>query len=75
MSVAGVIMQDYNSTWKEHRRFALMTMRNFGMGKTSMEDRIHGEIEYIVKALEKNNGVHEVAHLETKDVLPSFTVV
>lgn len=68
MSVAGVIMQDYNSAWKEHRRFALTTMRNFGMGKTSMEDRIRGETEYIVKALEKNNGVHEVVRLGAKDV-------
>lgn len=57
-------MQDYNLAWKEHRRFALMTMRNFGMGKTSMEDRIHGEIEYIVNALEKNNGMREVTHLK-----------
>lgn len=57
-------MQDYNGTWREHRRFALTTMRNFGMGKTSMEDRIRGEIEYIVNTLEKNNGMREVAHLE-----------
>lgn len=53
-------MQDYNVAWKEHRRFALMTMRNFGMGKTSMEERIRGETEYIVKALENNNGMDEV---------------
>lgn len=57
MFVVGVIMQDYNPTWKEHRRFALMTMRNFGMGKNSMEDRIHGELEYTVNTLEKNNGM------------------
>lgn len=57
-------MQDYNSTWKEHRRFALMTMRNFGMGKTSMEDKIHGEIKYILNTLEQNDGMYEVAHLK-----------
>ncbi|XP_056908352.1 cytochrome P450 2F2-like [Takifugu flavidus] len=59
----GVIMQDYNLVWKEHRRFALTTMRNFGMGKTSMEDRIRGEIEYIVNTLEKNNGKTLSPHL------------
>lgn len=64
MSVVGVIMQDYNLVWKEHRRFALTTMRNFGMGKTSMEDRIRGEIEYIVNTLERNNGMREVTHLK-----------
>ncbi|XP_074533575.1 cytochrome P450 2F2-like isoform X2 [Halichoeres trimaculatus] len=33
-----------------------MTLRNFGMGKNSMEDRIYGEIKYIIETLEKNNG-------------------
>lgn len=64
MPVVGVVMQDYNPTWKEHRRFALMTMRNFGMGKNSMEDRIHGELEYTVNTLEKNNGMLIHPHTE-----------
>ncbi|XP_029952741.1 cytochrome P450 2F2-like [Salarias fasciatus] len=52
----GVILADYGLNWKEHRRFALMTLRNFGMGRTSMEDRIHGEIQYLIKTLEGNVG-------------------
>ncbi|KAI4885967.1 hypothetical protein NFI96_009925 [Prochilodus magdalenae] len=52
----GVILADYGLQWKEHRRFALMTLRNFGMGKQSMEDRILGEIEHLVARLEKGAG-------------------
>lgn len=53
---AGIILTDYGPRWREHRRFALMTLRNFGLGKNSMEERIHGEIKYIVNTLEKNIG-------------------
>uniref|UniRef100_H3CMS2 Cytochrome P450, family 2, subfamily X, polypeptide 9 n=1 Tax=Tetraodon nigroviridis TaxID=99883 RepID=H3CMS2_TETNG len=59
----GIVLQDYDNAWKDHRRFALMTLRNFGMGKTSMEDRINGEIEYIVNTLEKSNGKTLSPHL------------
>ncbi|KAL7885458.1 hypothetical protein AOLI_G00057530 [Acnodon oligacanthus] len=52
----GVIMADYGPGWKEHRRFALMTMRNFGLGKQSMEDRILGETKHIVSRLEQSVG-------------------
>ncbi|XP_039470498.1 cytochrome P450 2J6-like isoform X4 [Oreochromis aureus] len=54
--VVGVIMADYGSKWKEQRRFALMTLRNFGLGKNSMEERIHDEIKHIISTLEKNIG-------------------
>uniref|UniRef100_A0A669BQL3 Cytochrome P450 2F2 n=1 Tax=Oreochromis niloticus TaxID=8128 RepID=A0A669BQL3_ORENI len=50
----GVILADYGSSWREHRRFALMTLRNFGLGKNSMEDRIHKEIKYTISTLEKS---------------------
>ncbi|TKS88003.1 Cytochrome P450 2F2 [Collichthys lucidus] len=55
-SLIGIVLADYSATWKEHRRFALMTFRNFGLGKQSMEQRILGEIQYTMETLEKSIG-------------------
>ncbi|XP_037539267.1 cytochrome P450 2F2-like [Nematolebias whitei] len=52
----GMIMADYGSFWRDHRRFALMTLKNFGLGKKSMEERIHEEIKFTIKTLEKSIG-------------------
>lgn len=55
-TLAGVILADYGPGWRDHRRFALMTLRNFGLGKKSMEDRINDEIQYTIKTLENSIG-------------------
>ena len=52
----GVILADYNPAWREQRRFGLMTLRNFGLGKHTMEQRILGETQCIVKILEESVG-------------------
>uniref|UniRef100_A0A3Q3QHX3 Cytochrome P450, family 2, subfamily X, polypeptide 9 n=1 Tax=Monopterus albus TaxID=43700 RepID=A0A3Q3QHX3_MONAL len=52
----GVALADYSPGWKEHRRFGLMTLRNFGLGKKSMEQRILGEIQHIMNHLDQNVG-------------------
>ncbi|XP_047424379.1 cytochrome P450 2F2-like [Mugil cephalus] len=52
----GMVLADYGTGWKEHRRFALMTLRNFGLGKQSMEQRILGEMDYTMETLEKRIG-------------------
>ncbi|XP_042352815.1 cytochrome P450 2F2-like [Plectropomus leopardus] len=52
----GFILADYGPIWRDHRRFALTTLRNFGLGKNSMEDRIHGEIKYVIDTLERSIG-------------------
>ncbi|XP_026070856.1 cytochrome P450 2F2 isoform X1 [Carassius auratus] len=52
----GVIMADYGESWREHRRFALTTLRDFGLGKKSMEKRILEEVKYICSHLKESVG-------------------
>uniref|UniRef100_A0A8C1VXH5 Uncharacterized protein n=1 Tax=Cyprinus carpio TaxID=7962 RepID=A0A8C1VXH5_CYPCA len=52
----GVIMANYGESWREHRRFALTTLRDFGLGKRSMEQRILEEVKYICSHLEESAG-------------------
>uniref|UniRef100_A0A452R8N9 unspecific monooxygenase n=1 Tax=Ursus americanus TaxID=9643 RepID=A0A452R8N9_URSAM len=51
----GIIFASGN-TWKEMRRFSLMTLRNLGMGKSDLESRVQEEASHLVEELRKTNG-------------------
>ncbi|NXF36884.1 CP2DH protein, partial [Nyctibius bracteatus] len=46
----------YGHVWKELRKFTLSTLRNFGMGKKSLEERVTEEAGFLCSAINSEEG-------------------
>ena len=57
----GIVFQNYDHAWKSLRRLTLRTMRDFGVGKSTIEERIMTEVDAASAILEKSKG--EPVHL------------
>ncbi|KAJ6656330.1 hypothetical protein lerEdw1_003833 [Lerista edwardsae] len=56
LSLSGLIMAKYNQNWKEQRRFTLSILRDFGMGKTSLEQQVIEEAGHLCSVFSAEEG-------------------
>ncbi|XP_027519975.1 cytochrome P450 2D17 [Corapipo altera] len=52
----GIALARYGHAWKELRKFTLSTLRNFGMGKKSLEERVVEEAGFLCLAFKSKEG-------------------
>ncbi|CAJ0928396.1 unnamed protein product [Ranitomeya imitator] len=71
----GIILSN-GETWKSMRRFTLSTLRDFGMGKKSVEARIQDELMPLIESFRSHNGkpfnTHMVINTAVSNVICSI---
>lgn len=55
--------------WKEMRRFALTTLRDFGMGKSLAEDKILEECRHLIQMFEEQKGMESIYGVKIQDTV------
>uniref|UniRef100_A0A4W4DYG1 Cytochrome P450, family 2, subfamily AE, polypeptide 1 n=1 Tax=Electrophorus electricus TaxID=8005 RepID=A0A4W4DYG1_ELEEL len=52
----GIVSVTYGNAWMVQRRFVLHTLRNFGLGKKSVEERVNEETQYLIQEFQQHEG-------------------
>ncbi|XP_034359477.1 cytochrome P450 2J4-like [Arvicanthis niloticus] len=66
------IIYSSGQTWKEQRRFALMILKNFGLGKKSLEQRIQEEAQHLVEAIREEKGQPFDPHFRVNNAISNI---
>ncbi|XP_072909870.1 cytochrome P450 2D20-like isoform X1 [Hemitrygon akajei] len=68
----GIVFARYGNWWREQRRFSLSTLRNFGLGKKSLELQIVKEAEFLSKAFEEEKGLAFDPHFKINNAVSNI---
>ncbi|NXS91868.1 CP2D3 protein, partial [Jacana jacana] len=61
--IPGIVVARYGHIWREQRKFTLTTLRNFGMGKKSLEERVVEEAGFLCSAINSEGGPFDLRYL------------